>query len=343
VPELLRDHTTLRLGGPATAWVEATTEREVVDAVRSLDAAGEPALVLAGGSNLVVADDGFAGTVVKVATAGVSADSDDPDDLACLGAVTVTVAAGESWDALVARAVESGWVGIEALSGIPGSVGATPIQNVGAYGQEVSETLASVRTWDRHRGELRTFAATDCGFGYRTSRFKEEPGRFVVLDVTFLLKQGTLGAPVQYAELAATLGVELGERAPLADVRAAVLKLRSGKGMVLDAEDHDTWSAGSFFTNPVVDPDDVPEGAPAWPHPGGVKTSAAWLIERAGFRKGHGSDRVSLSTKHTLALTNRGDGTTTELLALAREIRDGVEARFGIRLVNEPVLVGCAL
>jgi UDP-N-acetylmuramate dehydrogenase len=343
VPELLRDHTTLRLGGPATAWVEATTEREVVDAVRSLDAAGEPALVLAGGSNLVVADDGFAGTVVKVATAGVSADSDDPDDLACLGAVTVTVAAGESWDALVARAVESGWVGIEALSGIPGSVGATPIQNVGAYGQEVSETLASVRTWDRHRGELRTFAATACGFGYRTSRFKEEPGRFVVLDVTFLLKQGTLGAPVQYAELAATLGVELGERAPLADVRAAVLKLRSGKGMVLDAEDHDTWSAGSFFTNPVVDPDDVPEGAPAWPHPGGVKTSAAWLIERAGFRKGHGSDRVSLSTKHTLALTNRGDGTTTELLALAREIRDGVEARFGIRLVNEPVLVGCAL
>jgi UDP-N-acetylmuramate dehydrogenase len=343
VPELLRDHTTLRLGGPATAWVEATTEREVVDAVRSLDAAGEPALVLAGGSNLVVADDGFAGTVVKVATAGVSADSDDPDDLACLGAVTVTVAAGESWDALVARAVESGWVGIEALSGIPGSVGATPIQNVGAYGQEVSETLASVRTWDRHRGELRTFAATDCGFGYRTSRFKEEPGRFVVLDVTFLLKQGTLGAPVQYAELAATLGVELGERAPLADVRAAVLKLRSGKGMVLDAEDHDTWSAGSFFTNPVVDPDDVPEGAPAWPHPGGVKTSAAWLIERAGFRKGHGSDRVGLSTKHTLALTNRGDGTTTELLALAREIRDGVEARFGIRLVNEPVLVGCAL
>jgi UDP-N-acetylmuramate dehydrogenase len=343
VPELLRDHTTLRLGGPATAWVEATTEREVVDAVRSLDAAGEPALVLAGGSNLVVADDGFAGTVVKVATAGVSADSDDPDDLACLGAVTVTVAAGENWDALVARAVESGWVGIEALSGIPGSVGATPIQNVGAYGQEVSETLASVRTWDRHRGELRTFAATDCGFGYRTSRFKEEPGRFVVLDVTFLLKQGTLGAPVQYAELAATLGVELGERAPLADVRAAVLKLRSGKGMVLDAEDHDTWSAGSFFTNPVVDPDDVPEGAPAWPHPGGVKTSAAWLIERAGFRKGHGSDRVGLSTKHTLALTNRGDGTTTELLALAREIRDGVEARFGIRLVNEPVLVGCAL
>ncbi len=343
MPELLRDHTTLRLGGPARDWVEATTEREVVDGVRRLDAAGERVLVLAGGSNLVVADEGFEGTVVKVATSGVTADSDDPDDLACLGAVTVTVAAGENWDALVARAVEAGWVGIEALSGIPGSVGATPIQNVGAYGQEVSETLASVRTWDREEGRLRTFAAADCGFGYRTSRFKEEPGRFVVLDVTFLLKQGTLGAPVKYAELAATLGIEQGERAPLADVRAAVLKLRSGKGMVLDPEDHDTWSAGSFFTNPVVAAEEIPEGAPAWPQDGGVKTSAAWLIEQAGFRKGYGGDRLSLSTKHTLALTNRGGATTADLLALAREIRDGVEARFGIRLVNEPVLVGCTL
>jgi UDP-N-acetylmuramate dehydrogenase len=343
VAELLRDHTTLRLGGPARDWVEATTEREVVDAVRRLDAAGEPVLVLAGGSNLVVADEGFDGTVVKVATSGVASDSDDPDDLACLGAVTVTVAAGENWDTLVARAVDAGWVGIEALSGIPGSVGATPIQNVGAYGQEVSDTLASLRTWDREEGRLRTFAAADCGFGYRTSRFKEEPGRFVVLDVTFLLRQGTLGAPVRYAELAATLGVEQGERAPLADVRAAVLKLRSGKGMVLDPEDHDTWSAGSFFTNPVVAADAVPEGAPAWPQDGGVKTSAAWLIEHAGFTKGYGGDRLSLSTKHTLALTNRGGATTADLLALAREIRDGVEARFGIRLVNEPVLVGCTL
>jgi UDP-N-acetylmuramate dehydrogenase len=343
VPELLRDHTTLRLGGPARDWVEATTEREVVDAVRRLDSAGEPVLVLAGGSNLVVADEGFEGTVVKVATGGVASDSDDPDDLACLGAVTVTVAAGERWDALVARAVDAGWVGVEALSGIPGSVGATPIQNVGAYGQEVSETLASVRTWDREQGRLRTFAAAECGFGYRTSRFKEEPGRFVVLDVTFLLKQGTLGAPVKYAELAATLGVEQGERAPLADVRAAVLKLRSGKGMVLDPEDHDTWSAGSFFTNPVVAAAEIPDGAPAWPQDGGVKTSAAWLIEQAGFRKGYGGGRLSLSTKHTLALTNRGGATTADLLELAREIRDGVEARFGIRLVNEPVLVGCTL
>ena len=343
MPELLRDHTTLRLGGPAATWVEANTEVELVDAVRRLDAAGEPVLVLAGGSNVVVADEGFAGTVVKVATAGIKADSDDPDDLGCLGAVTVTVAAGENWDALVARGGEAGWVGIEALSGIPGSVGATPIQNVGAYGQEVSQTLASVRTWDRQEGRLRTFAAADCGFGYRTSRFKEEPGRFVVLDVTFLFKQGTLSAPVAYAELAATLGVEQGERAPLGDVREAVLKLRSGKGMVLDPDDHDTWSAGSFFTNPVVSAEELPDGAPAWPQEGGVKTSAAWLIEQAGFRKGYGGDRMSLSTKHTLALTNRGDATTEDLLALAREIRDGVETRFGIRLVNEPVLVNCEL
>ncbi len=342
--ELLRDHTTLRLGGPAARFVTASTEAELVDAVRAADEAGDPALVLAGGSNLVVADEGFAGTVVKVATTGVEADSDDPDDLACLGAVTVTVAAGENWDDVVARAVRSGWVGIEALSGIPGSVGATPIQNVGAYGQEVSQTIASVRVWDRKLRGLRTFANTDCGFTYRSSRFKADPGRHVVLDVTFLLKQGTLGAPVRYAELAATLGLELGERAPMEDVRAAVLGLRGGKGMVLDPDDHDTWSAGSFFTNPFVDPDAVPAGAPAWPQPDGtVKTSAAWLIERAGFAKGHGNGRVALSTKHTLALTNRGDGTTAELLALAREIRDGVEHRFGIRLVNEPVILGTDL
>ena len=342
--ELLRDHTTLRLGGPAARFVTTSTEAELVGAVRAADEAGDPALVLAGGSNLVVADEGFAGTVVKVATTGVEADSDDPDDLACLGAVSVTVAAGENWDDIVARAVGSGWVGIEALSGIPGSVGATPIQNVGAYGQEVSQTIASVRVWDRKLRGLRTFANTDCGFIYRNSRFKADPGRHVVLDVTFLLKQGTLGAPVRYAELAATLGMELGERAPLEDVRAAVLELRGGKGMVLDPDDHDTWSAGSFFTNPFVDPDSVPAGAPVWPQPDGtVKTSAAWLIERAGFAKGHGNGRVALSTKHTLALTNRGDGTTAELLALAREIRDGVEHRFGIRLVNEPVILGTDL
>ncbi|WP_183093081.1 UDP-N-acetylmuramate dehydrogenase [Nocardioides stalactiti] len=352
--ERLADHTTLRLGGPARAWVRATTEDELVAAITSADDAGEPVLVLGGGSNLVVADEGFAGTVVEVATRGIAADVEDSDDPTCGGAV-VTAAAGETWDALVAHAVERGWVGIEALSGIPGSVGATPIQNVGAYGQEVSQSIASVRVWDRKLRGVRTFAAADCGFGYRTSRFKVDRydasaafgGRHVVLSVTFQLPQGSLSAPVAYAELARSLGVEVGQRAPLAEVRAAVLALRSGKGMVLDPTDHDTWSAGSFFTNPVVPADAVPDGAPAWPtgDEGALKTSAAWLIEHAGFGKGHAGPggRVSLSTKHTLALTNRGGAATDDLLTLAREVRDGVAASYGITLVNEPVLVGCTL
>ena len=337
----LRDHTTLRLGGPAARWVTATSEAELVEAVSTADAAGEPVLVLGGGSNVVVADDGFPGVVVEVATTGVTPDVED--GVSC-GGVMVSVAAGESWDELVGTAVDRGWVGIEALAGIPGAVGATPIQNVGAYGQEVSQTIASVRVWDRRLKGVRTFANADCGFGYRHSRFKADPGRHVVLEVTFQLAQGTLGAPIGYAELARALGVEVGERAPVADVREAVLSLRGGKGMVLDAGDHDTWSAGSFFTNPVVDPTVLPEGAPAWPQPDGrVKTSAAWLIEHAGFTKGYGAGPARLSGKHTLALTNRGGAATADLLALAREIRDGVEAASGIRLVNEPVLVGCEL
>jgi UDP-N-acetylmuramate dehydrogenase len=337
--QLLSGHTTLRLGGPAASWVRATTEQELIEALSSNQG---PLLVLGGGSNLVVADAGFDGTVVEVATSGVRADVEG-DDPTCGGAM-VTVAAGESWDDLVTRAVERQWVGVEALAGIPGLVGATPIQNVGAYGQEVSQTVAQVRVWDRVLKGVRTFANADCGFGYRTSRFKADRDRHVVLDVTFQLRQGSLGAPVQYAELARTLGVDLGQRVPLADVREAVLELRRSKGMVLDAADHDTWSAGSFFTNPVVDETDVPDGAPAWPQPDGrVKTSAAWLIERAGFPQGYGAGPVGISTKHTLALTNRGGGTTEQLLALARELRDGVEAAYGIRLVNEPVLVGCEL
>jgi UDP-N-acetylmuramate dehydrogenase len=337
--ERLADHTTLRLGGPARAWVRATTEAELTAALAEAE---PPVLVLGGGSNLVVADEGFDGTVVEVATTGIHADHEG-DDPTC-GGVLVTVAAGESWDGLVATAVERGWVGIEALAGIPGSVGATPVQNVGAYGQEVSQTIARVRVWDRVLQGVRTFTNADCRFGYRTSRFKAEPERHVVLDVTFQLALGSLGTSVQYAELARALGVEVGARAPLADVRAAVLGLRRGKGMVLDPADHDTWSAGSFFTNPVVEAADVPPDAPAWPQPDGrVKTSAAWLIEHAGFGRGHGRGAVSLSTKHTLALTNRGGATTAELLALAREVRDGVEAAYGIRLVNEPVLVGVEL
>lgn len=337
MPELLADHTTLRLGGPADEWVTVTSEADLAAALDT----DRSVLVLGGGSNLVVADEGFRGRVVEIATRGISPDVED--GVSC-GGVLVTVAAGESWDEFVALAVSKEWSGIEALSGIPGSVGATPIQNVGAYGQEVSQTIASVRVWDRKLQGIRTFANADCGFGYRTSRFKADPGRHVVLAVTFQLRQGSLGGPVAYAELARALGVELGERAALADVRRAVLELRASKGMVLDPDDHDTWSAGSFFTNPVIPADAVPEGAPAWPQPDGtVKTSAAWLIEHAGFAKGHGNERVALSGKHTLALTNRGGATTADLLALALEVRDGVELAFGIRLVNEPVLLGCSL
>ncbi len=343
---LLADHTTLRLGGPARDWVRATTEQELIDAVSEADASGTPVLVLGGGSNLVVADEGFDGLVVEVATSGVTPDTDDCEGVC--GGVLVRVAAGEAWDDFVATAVERGWTGVEALSGIPGSVGATPIQNVGAYGQEVAQTVASVRVWDRTLKGLRTFAAADCGFGYRHSRFKADPSRHVVLTVDFQLRPGTLGAPIEYAELARTIGVEAGQRAPLADVRGAVLGLRTGKGMVLDPADHDTWSAGSFFTNPFLTPEQVaalPADAPRWPQADGtVKSSAAWLIEHAGFTKGYDlGGRASLSTKHTLALTNRGSATTDELLALARAVRDGVEQAFGVRLVNEPVLVGCSL
>jgi len=206
VAELLRSHTSLRLGGGARHWVEATTEDELVAAVAAADEGDEPVLVLAGGTNVVAADDGFPGTVVKVSTRGVRPDVDDSGDPTCSGA-TVTVAAGERWDDLVTAATERGWIGIEALSGIPGSVGATPIQNVGAYGQEVAQTLARVRVWDRRLKGVRTFAAADCGFGYRTSRFKADPGRHVVLDVTFQFRQGTLGAPVRYPERPGELGV----------------------------------------------------------------------------------------------------------------------------------------
>ncbi|MCK5891382.1 MAG: UDP-N-acetylmuramate dehydrogenase [Aeromicrobium sp.] len=337
----LSEVTTLRLGGPASEVVEATTADELVDAVREADAAGTPVLLVAGGSNLVVADGGFDGRVVLVRTSGVVVDQD-----ACSGA-TVTVAAGESWDGLVARAVEQEWVGIEALAGIPGSVGATPVQNVGAYGQEVAQSIIRVRTWDRHEGAVRTLTADQCGFGYRTSRFKTEPDRHLLLDVTFQLRLGSLGAPVAYAELARALGVEVGERAPSVRVREAVLALRRGKGMVLDPADHDTWSAGSFFTNPVLTPAAaarLPEDAPRFAQPDGtVKTSAAWLISQAGFERGHGTTEASLSTKHALALTNRGSASTADLLALAREVRAGVRSCFGIELEPEPNLVGCAL
>lgn len=338
----LAQRTTLRVGGRPRAEVVATSAEELVDAVRAADADGSPVLLVAGGSNLLVADGDLPHTVVQVATRGVRLESHD----SC-GGVWVTVEAGHSWEALVAQAVAEGWLGLESMAGIPGSTGATPVQNVGAYGQDVSSVIAAVRTWDRRDGRVRTLRGTDLAFGYRTSRLKAEPDRYVVLDVTFQLRPGTLGSPVRYAELARRLGVEMGERAPAADVREAVLELRRGKGMVLDAADPDTQSAGSFFTNPVLDEASaaaLPEDAPRYPADEGVKTSAAWLIQAAGFERGHGlPGPAALSTKHTLALTNRGTATAEDLLALAREVRDGVRARFGVELEPEPRLVGCSL
>jgi UDP-N-acetylmuramate dehydrogenase len=346
----LSELTTLRLGGPPDRLIDAESEAALIDAVDECDDRGEPVLLLGDGSNIVVADEGFPGTVIRVRSRGVTVDASgcDPDDLAACGGLLVSVAAGETWDDLVMRAVGEGWIGIEALSGIPGLVGATPMQNVGAYGQEVAQTIWSVRTYDREARTIRTFANSECGFAYRTSRFKGSD-RYVVLSVTYQLLQGTLSAPVQYAELARLLGVGIGERAKLGDVRAAVLELRRAKGMVLDATDHDTWSAGSFFTNPVLDADRsavLPDLAPRWPMADGrVKTSAAWLIEHAGFGRGYPGPggRVSLSHKHTLALTNRGDARTADLITLARDVRDGVARTFGVELVSEPVLVGCSL
>jgi UDP-N-acetylmuramate dehydrogenase len=321
--------------------ITVETESELVETVRHLDGSDEPVLVLGGGSNVLVDDAGFDGTVVKVATRGIAEDTE-----ACSGAV-ITVAAGEPWDPLVSHAISRGWSGIEAMSGIPGLVGATPIQNVGAYGADVSELISMVRTLDRYTGQLKTFFPVECGFGYRTSRFKSDPGRFVVLSVTFQLRIGSMSQPIRYAELARLLGVVVGRRAPAAEVREAVLALRNTKGMVLVEDDHDTWSVGSFFTNPILSPAAaaaLPADAPRFGQPDGrVKTSAAWLIERAGFAKGYGQGAAQLSTKHTLALTNRGGASAAELLSLAREIRAGVQAKFGVELVPEPVLVGCEL
>ncbi len=313
--------TTLRLGGPAASFVEARSEDELVAEAR------DAALVLAGGSNVVIADEGVPGKVVRIATRGVARSGD-----------RLTVAAGEDWDALVALCVAEGLQGFECLSGIPGSVGATPIQNVGAYGQEVAETVESVRVLDRRTGAVEDLPAAACGFVYRGSVFKYRDER-VVLSVSFRMRCSRLSGPLRYAELARALDVPVGGSAPLSEVRVAVLALRRGKGMVIDPADPDSVSAGSFFTNPILDA--APPGAPAWPEPDGrVKTSAAWLIEQAGFARGYGDGRIGISRKHTLALVNRGGGTTAELMALAREIAGGVEARFGIALHPEPVLVG---
>jgi UDP-N-acetylmuramate dehydrogenase len=319
--------TSLRLGGTAERVLTAETADELVAAVRD-----RPTLVLAGGSNVVLADADLPGTVVLVRTRGITRSGD-----------VVTVAAGESWDDVVAFAAAEGLAGIECLAGIPGSTGATPIQNVGAYGQDVSQTIASVRAHDRETDEVVVMSPAECGFEYRHSVFKYHD-RWTVLSVDFRLRASDFSGPLTYAELCRTLDIPVGGSAPLAEVREAVLALRRGKGMVIDPADPDSVSAGSFFTNPILSHDEwaaIPGDPPGWPEPDGrIKTSAAWLIERAGFHKGYGDGRAGISTKHTLALVNRGDATTAELMALAREIAAGVQARFGVALHPEPVLVG---
>ncbi len=338
----LAAHTTLRLGGPAARLCPAGSADEVVAAVGEADAAGEPVLLLGGGSNLVVADEGFAGTAVLVGSHGVRTERRDD------GSVLVTVEAGEDWDDVVATCTDEGLGGLECLSGIPGRSGATPVQNVGAYGVEISDLLVDVDLYDRRSGRVREHVpAAELGLGYRTSVLKGRDDS-IVLRVRFVLTADGLSAPVRYAELARRLDVPTGERVPAAAAREAVLELRRGKGMVLDPDDHDTWSAGSFFTNPILPAADAPQvdGLTTWPAGDGrVKLSAAGLIQTSGFTRGHPGPggRVALSSRHVLALTNRGTGRTADLLALAREVRDGVAARTGVTLRPEPVLVGCSI
>jgi UDP-N-acetylmuramate dehydrogenase len=334
---LLADHTTIHLGGPAKDFVWADDVAELVDVVSRADDDGTPVLVLGGGSNVVIADAGFDGLVVRVAYRGVAFEEQVGEQ------VVMTAAAGEAWDNVVTLSLARGLAGLECLSGIPGLAGATPIQNVGAYGTEISQLVTGVPVFDRIDRRHLILSAADCRFGYRTSALKGV-SRYLVLGVKVALVRSETSQPVRYQQLADALGVELGGRAAALDVRSAVLGLRAAKGMLIDPTDPDSVSVGSFFTNPILRDADVPAGAPRWPTSDGLmKTSAAWLIEQAGFTRGYGHGPVGLSNKHTLALVNRGGATTAELVAFAANIRDGVRARFGVTLDVEPALVGVAL
>lgn len=342
--------TTLRIGPVARRLITCTTAEQIIATLRTLDRGADRVLVLGGGSNVVLADDLADLTVVRLANAGIEIDG-----------VLLRAQAGADWDTVVLRSIEAGLGGLECLSGIPGSAGATPVQNVGAYGVEVADLITRVRLLDRRSGQTRWLPAAELGFGYRRSVLKNvqrnvlsSPAGAVVLEVEFALDPTGASAPLRYAELAESLGLAAGERARPAQVRDAVLALRAAKGMVLDAGDHDTWSVGSFFTNPVVSVETLERvqsradaAAPNYPAAGGVKLAAGWLVERAGFGKGFGaalgSGRARLSTKHALALTNRGGASTADVVMLARTVRDGVRDTFGIGLEPEPILVGCAL
>lgn len=332
----LSTYTSLRVGGPATTIVQVSSESEIIAAIEA--AGNSPIFIMGGGTNVLVADSGFAGTVIRISNNSVASEVD-----ACSGA-TLTIGAGENWDSFVLTSISHGYAGVETLSGIPGTVGAAPIQNIGAYGHEVSEFITRVRTYDRQNKAIKTFTHAECEFSYRNSYFKAHPGRYVVLNVAFQLRIGEMTTPITYLELARKLGIELGDKVSVIDCRKAVLSLRANKGMLLSANDHDSWSAGSFFTNPIVSQqvaDSLPNAAPKWPLTDGrVKISAAWLIENSGIHKGDEIGGARISTKHVLALTNAGTATASDIAALAKRARDHVQDTFGIILVAEVNLIG---
>ena len=339
--EALSNFTTLKVGGPAQKIVHAHTEDELVEFVKAADKAGEQVLILGGGSNLLISDAGFAGTVIRVESKGNALDYD-----ACGGGM-IEVSAGEDWDKFVALTIEKGFADLESLSGIPGTIGGAPIQNIGAYGHEVSETIARVKAYDRTKGEITTFTNEQCQFSYRNSVFKAEAGRYVILNVAFQLRKGEQSLPITYAELAKFLSVNIGDRAPVVEVRKAVLQLRGRKGMLIDAGDVNSNSAGSFFVNPILNKemaDKLPADAPRWPQTDGrVKTSAAWLMEHAGVNKGEKLAGAQISNKHVLALTNSGDATAGDIVELAKMARAKVFEKFGVKLEAEVQLVGLDL
>ena len=332
----LSKYTSLRVGGPATKIVQVSTEAQIIAAIE--EAGDTPILVMGGGTNVLIADKGFDGTVIRISNNSVQSEVD-----ACSGA-TLTIGAGEDWDAFVQTTIDRGFAGLETLSGIPGTVGAAPIQNIGAYGHEVSEFITRVRTYDRQLKVIYTFTNSQCEFSYRNSYFKAHPGRYVVLDVQFQIRIGEMSDPITYLELAKKLGIQPGDKASVTATRAAVLELRASKGMLLSPNDHDSWSAGSFFTNPIISQqaaDALPNAAPKWPlNDGRVKVSAAWLIENSGMHKGDEVGGARISTKHVLALTNSGDATAADIAELAKRARNQVKDTFGITLETEVNLVG---
>lgn len=364
----LAELTTLRVGGEIKKYLPLDNEVDLIAAIKEADASNEPLLVLGGGSNLIASDEPFSGTVIHLSgpqyPLNIQAENENDSSLArfdeltplkmSCGGAQLEWFAGTTWDDVVQYAVQRGLKGIEALSAIPGSVGATPIQNVGAYGQEVSQTIARVRTYDRLEKRIKSFSASECQFSYRNSIFKQSrmpdnqpTGRYVILSVAFQHEVATLSAPVLYPELARHLGIKVGERVDLASLRAKVLEIRASKGMVLNPADHDTWSAGSFFTNPIIDLEtaaQLPADAPRYPYGEQIKTSAAWLISEAKIPKGFTltphKNAAMVSTKHALALTNRGEANSEDLVELAKYIKAEVYAKFAITLEPEPVQLG---